>query len=195
LEIDPGAQDDAAIGVALPSRPDVAPAEPPKMLGIDYRPRVKWLTATWNKLGSYLHADWPFARAGDTTGGREFMEKIVSELERFVERTFTVAFANTTSFECSEYGGTVVASERGLQETGHATCLACWLRYSVREEEGGPFFYLAEPHIVCHRCQRKVFVPTVDIRAGYRLPCRNCGCVLEAVREDWVFQAVDSPAK
>jgi hypothetical protein len=190
LEIDPGAEDDMAIGAAIQTRPDLPPEQPPKIIGVDYRPKVKWLNAKYHKLGAHLHADSPFARPKNDDDKREFYEKTLADLEPFIGRSFSFAFSNTTSFECSQCGGTVVASDRGLRELGYATCLKCWLRHSVREEEGRPVFYLEEPSFVCGNCQSDVFVPSNEVRAGYKLTCRKCGWVYEAIHEQFSFQRV-----
>jgi transcription elongation factor Elf1 len=190
LEIDPGAQHDAVIAVAIQERPDGPPKTEPKVIGVDRRPNVKWLTDVWNKLSAYLHADWPFSRTRNRGDRGEFYQRVLTELEPFVVKTFTMAASNTIAFECSECGETVVISPAGLEAAGHATCLNCWVRYSHREENGQPMFYPLDPFIECPECHQRVYVPSTELKEGYELKCRNCKLEFKAVIERWAFDPI-----
>lgn len=187
LEIDPGGQDDAVFAVAAQERPDEPPKTPLKVIGTDQRPNIKWLTDTWNKLGSYLHADWPHSRKSERGNGREFYERVLSQLEPFVATHFTAAMTNAIDFKCSECEQTVVISQEGLEFAGHATCLNCWLRYSHREQDGAPYFFLEELAIECDECHQQIYLPSAELKAGYELQCRNCKTRFRAVVQTWSF--------
>jgi hypothetical protein len=188
LEIDPGGENDSVFAVALQDRPDGPPLTPLKAIGTDRRPSVKWLTDTWNSLGSYLHADWPYSRKSKRGVRREFYERVLSELEPFVSNHFTAAMTNIIEFECSECGETVVISSHGLKTAGHATCLHCWLRYSHREQNGEPRFFLEEPKIECDECKKDIYLPLAELKDGYEFKCRHCKTRFMAVLETWGFQ-------
>jgi hypothetical protein len=188
LEIDPGGQDDGAFAVAAQEQLDGPPKMPFRVIGTDRRPRVKWLTDTWNKLGSDLHANWPYSRKTERGDSREFYERVLSELEPFLANHFTAAMTNTIDFKCSECGQTVVISQEGLKLAGHATCLNCWLRYSHREQDGAPYFFLEEPSIECVECHKQIYVPSAELKDGYEFQCRNCNTQFRAVVDRWGVQ-------
>ena len=188
LEIDPGGQYDSVLAVAVQDRPDEPPKTPFKLVGTDRRPNIKWLTDTWHKLGSYLHADWPYSRASERGNRLEFYQRVLSELEPFVANHFTAAMANTIDFKCLGCGQGVVISEAGLKFAGHATCLNCWLRHSHREQDGAPYFFLEEPAIECDECHQQIHLPSAELRDGYEFQCRNCKTRFRVVVEAWGVQ-------
>jgi hypothetical protein len=188
LEIDPGGHGDAVIAVGAQQRPNEPPEEPMKTPGVDRRPDVKWLTDTWNKLGSHLHANWPYSRRSKAGNRRDFYDGVVSELEPFISSHFTAAMTNTIDCPCSECDHIVVISEHGLKSAGYATCLSCWLRYSHREQEGSPRFFLEEPAIECDECHQQVYLPSAELKDGYEFQCRRCKTRFRAVVNSWGIQ-------
>jgi hypothetical protein len=72
--------------------------------------------------------------------------------------------------------------------TGYATCLNCWLRYSHREQNGAPQFFLEEPAIECDECHQQIYVPSAELRDGYEFQCRNCKTRFRAVVDLWGVQ-------
>lgn len=188
LEIDPGGQDDAVFAVAPQERLDGPPATPLQVIGTDRRPKAKWLTENWNKLGSDLHASWPYSRKTERGNRREFYLRVLSDLEPFVTNHFTAAMTNTIAFKCSECGQSVVISHEGLKSVGHATCLSCLLRYSHREQDGEPFFFLEEPVIECQECHQYIYLPSAELEDGYQFQCRHCKTRYRAVVEGWSIQ-------
>jgi len=188
LEIDPGGQDDTVFAVAPQERWDGPPTMPPRVIGTDRRPKVRWLRDTWNSLGSDLHADWPYSRTTERANRRQFYQRVLSDLEPFVANHFTAAMANTIDFKCSECEQAVVISQQGLISAGHATCLSCLLRYSHREEDGKPFFFLEEPAIECEECHQHIYLPSAELEDGYEFQCRHCKTRYRAVVAGWSFQ-------
>lgn len=188
LEIDPRGQDDAVIAFAPQEQMGGPPTGPFKAIGTDRRPKVKWLKDTWNKLGSDLHAEWPYSRKAERTNSREFYRRVLSDLEPFVTSHFTAAMANTIDFPCPECGETIVVSSEGLNATGYATCLNCLLRYSHREQDGKPFFFLEEPMIECEECHHRLYLPSAELKDGYEFQCRHCSTRYRAVVENWAVQ-------
>jgi hypothetical protein len=63
LKMDPEAQETSTLAIALQPQPNVPAPGPYTTLGVDQRPKLGWLTKTWNKLGQHLHAAWPFAQS------------------------------------------------------------------------------------------------------------------------------------
>ena len=53
---------------------------PFRQIGVDERPKGKWIKKTWNKLGSYLHAEWPFSGSKPRLALLPFLEKTLTEL-------------------------------------------------------------------------------------------------------------------
>jgi hypothetical protein len=61
IEIEPNAQETLTFAVAPQTEPGKMPETPFKSIGVDVRPKGKWIKKTWHKLGFYLHAEWPFS--------------------------------------------------------------------------------------------------------------------------------------
>jgi hypothetical protein len=67
LLMEPDAEETSTICVT-PEREPGVPSGPSRTLGVDHRPGSAGLKKTYNKLGSLLHARWPFARPSQRTG-------------------------------------------------------------------------------------------------------------------------------
>src|ERR1019366_6532542 len=75
IAIEPGAEETYTYAIA-PQRDFGQIAEGPyRAVGMDERPKGKWIKKTWNKLGAYLHAEWPFSRSERPRGSaRPFLD-------------------------------------------------------------------------------------------------------------------------
>lgn len=169
------------------------PAEGPyKELGVDLRPDVKWLSKTWNKLGNFLHAEFPYAPAGafaDPNKVRSELREITEKIRPFVEKTFTGTIAEIISFECVACNGLVLANKEGVESIGYATCLnpECELRYLVKGKHGEDFEF--EPEIYsaeCLECGEKLMLPKHKLSAGYEFSCSGCHCRYQVAHE-WTY--------
>lgn len=63
IALEPGAEETYTYAIAPESEFGKITQGPYRAFGVDERPRGKWIKKTWNKLGSHLHAEWPFSRA------------------------------------------------------------------------------------------------------------------------------------
>jgi hypothetical protein len=61
IAIEPDAEETCTISVAIQNAPEALAAVPYCQIGVDERTEGKWIKKTWNKLGSCLHAEWPFS--------------------------------------------------------------------------------------------------------------------------------------
>jgi|SRR5581483_2879085 len=108
---------------ATPGGPVTAPFE---ILGVDRRPSSAWLNKTYNKLGSLLHAEWPYARERHTpepSEKRRYLEQTVLKLEPFVVRSFTSTLATVVEFTCSVCNQPIIANAAGLEKRTELFCL------------------------------------------------------------------------
>lgn len=184
LAIHPDAQETKTVAVGKQTHSQLPSPDPYKQLGVDYRPKYAWLSKTWNKLGSLLHASWPFAQSSVTVQ-RAFLERVLSDLEPFVSTTLTVAFTNTIEFNCSECGYLVRVSEESAETTGEATCLKCESRFLVKKTANGITFHLDGPSFICQHCEYENRIPTQNVKVGYTFSCVNCKVDFEIVAQVW----------
>ena len=194
LRIETDAAQSATIGVALETKLGVPNLSSYRQLGVDHRPDPAWLTKTWNKLGSLVHANWPFARNNDQDNrekNRAFFEKTMPELEPYVQRSLSVTFSTVVRFECQVCGATVAASERGLESTGEATCLKCDSQFrAVKSGDDFTFFVNGHPY-PCDECSSDIIPLPRELRIGYQFSCRNCGCKFEVAGNVWEIRRLD----
>lgn len=191
IEIEPNAQETFAVAVGLQDRPDHLPKEPLRVIGVDERPKSKWVKKTWNKMGAYLHAEWPFGAASkQKIPTRDFLAKTLAELAPFVNNSFTFMMSDNIDFRCGSCGTNVRVMSKTVEERRCATCLTCGVRYRAEKDKGGFTFFPDEPLLACE-CGVENPVPLQRIKVGYRFPCSGCERVFEAVGEDWRFSIVD----
>jgi hypothetical protein len=196
LVLEPDAARTATYRSARESEFGVAPTGPYQTLGTDMRPEPGWLTRTYNKLGSLLHAAWPFARSQATTdpsATREYLRTVANQLEPFVTRTFTATFATITEFSCFECGATVKANAEALAEAGELECLNpdCGCRYSVTPEGDGFVFELDAEHWDCAQCGADIPIPSHRLKLDFEFSCSACTTRYKVCGQQWSISSVE----
>lgn len=121
------------IAVAMQPELGKPPEGPWQKIGTDERPKGKWIKKTWNKLGFYLHANWPFGKKSKSPL-RPFLEKTLAELAPFVNNSFTMTMSMNIDFTCVGCGARVNVMEKAVESSGQAACLSCGLRYRAQKE-------------------------------------------------------------
>lgn len=195
LAVEPYAASDAVVGISAESESGVPIPGSFRVLGTDRRPRPAWLKKTWNKLGSLLHAQWPFDKPEHATAtnlDRAFLGRVLSELEPFVRTELTCVLAADVGFSCSVCGFAVRASERSLEISGEVTCLRCDSHYLVTKSGEDFRFRLDEPSVACQQCKRSITVQSRKLDVGYRFSCPSCGSEYEVTRRDWGITRVST---
>ena len=157
LAVEPDADISATIAVGIQKDFGTPSGGPYLSLGVDHRPKYAWLNKTWNKLGSYLHARWPFGKSKEAGGKRQDFEKILTDLEPFVRSTLTFTSSPLVVFECSFCGSAVKVCEQGVRSKWQATCLKCECRFLAKEADTGFTFHLDEPSQECEPCHEQIF--------------------------------------
>lgn len=195
LVMEPDAEQTVHIRYARETESGVQSSEPYRALGTDLRFTSAWLRTTYNKLGSLLHASWPFAKNPSTTPlatSKEFLQKVSSQLLPFVEKTFTATLAETVAFKCTECGTTVSANAAGLRQAGEVTCLNadCGCRYVVSVNGTDYSFRLDALVADCAKCKCEIRIPAQRLAMGYRFSCGDCGQKYVIVDQTWSFDAV-----
>ena len=194
IAIEPGAGHTSIIGAAKQKGFGVAAEEPYKQRGVDLRPDVKWLSKTWNKLGKFLHAEFPYAPAdafSDPNKVRSELREIVEIIRPFVEKTFTSTVAGIISFECVACNSLVLANKKGVESTGYATCLnpECELRH-LAKKNGENFKFEAESYSAdCSECGGQILIPEHKLAAGYEFSCSDCHCSYQ-IGHKWTFEKI-----
>ena len=136
IEIEPNAEQTFTFAVAPEREFGKMPDTPFRSIGTDERPKAKWIKKTWHKLGSYLHAEWPFAPNKVSSSPRPFLEKTATELALLVKSSFTSMMSTSIDFRCSGCGVTVRVMEKAVENSRGAACLTCGVRYRAEKSEG-----------------------------------------------------------
>ncbi len=195
--MEPGAASTSRVGVAPQKELGVPPEGPYHPLGVDVRPGIAWLNKTFNKLGSFLHADWPYSRKkprkrGET--GREYLESVVQDLRPFVEKSFTSTLALLVTFHCSVCGTEIRANAAGVEAAGEVTCLNadCGCRFLATKENDQILFQLDATVANCPECEGAIELPNQKLRIGHTFACAGCGVEYEIVEQGWHFNKCGS---
>jgi len=194
IEIEPDAEDSFTVAVGLQEAPDKPPSEPLKVIGTDHRPNNRWVKKTWQKLGPFLHAEWPFARSTKPASPpRDFLVKKLDEVGLLVNSSFTFGMWNTIEFDCSCCGAVAKVINKVVERTLRATCFSCNLRYTAEKDETGFTFFPDASPFTCE-CGAENFVPPHRLKIGHSFPCRSCNRIFEIVRSDWHYTLSDRPS-
>ena len=105
LLMEPNAEHTKIVRIGKQIAQGIPSSAPFHTLGTDHRFTSAWLNKTYNKLGSLVHASWPFAKnpaqnAIEAAG--EFLQQVATDLEPFVRQSFTSTLAVVVDFKCSE---------------------------------------------------------------------------------------------
>src|ERR1035438_8417790 len=149
IAIEPDAEATFTFAVAPQAEPGKMPEVPFKAIGVDQRPKGRWIKKTWHKLGFYLHADWPFADDKPKSSPRPFLEKTLNELEPMVSSSFSGMMAMTIDFPCSSCGLTVKVMQKSVESSRRAVCLTCGMPYRAEKTNGNFTFFAEEPPFTC----------------------------------------------
>ena len=117
IVMEPDAEQTAVIRIARQSGPGEAASGPVRELGTDQRFSSAWLNKTYNKLGSYVHASWPFAKNSGKPmePARDFLQRVADDMGPLVRRSFTCTLAELVDFRCSECDTAIKANVRGVE--------------------------------------------------------------------------------
>lgn len=164
--------------------------------GIDVRPNTGWLNKTYNKIGSFLHANWPFSHnvsCKDPGELRGYLEKVASELEPLVKKSFTCTVARLVTFECSVCGSNIKANANGLEQAGEVFCInpECGSRYFVTKEGENLLFSLDACSVKCQECQTIITLPRQKLHVGYDFSCPNCKSQYEIHEQVWEIKKIN----
>jgi hypothetical protein len=191
VEIEPNAQE--TFTCAIGAQKDLlAPSTGPfQQIGVDERPRAKWVKDTWSKLGFYLHAEWPFARKQKAKKSlRDFLEKILGDIAALADNAVSVVMFNVIDFPCSACGANVKIMAKSVEVTGRAVCFTCGMRYRAEKAGGGFTFVPVDSAFTCE-CGVASYLPADDVRPGYKFECRACAKKYVIVAPIWPFAAVE----
>jgi predicted RNA-binding Zn-ribbon protein involved in translation (DUF1610 family) len=193
LTMEPDAAQTAVLRFAPEDTPGGEVTQPFTTLGTDVRPSPGWLNKTYNKLGSLLHADWPYAQNAKKNEPEEvrlFLAKVANDVEPFVTRTFTSTLAVTVRFECAVCLQPIIANVAGLEKAAEVTCLdpACGARYFCTKEGNEFGFRLDATDADCPECGSLIRLPNNKLAIGLTFPCKECGSEFQITSNSWSFE-------
>jgi hypothetical protein len=190
IAIEPGAEATSTYAVALQTELGKMAETPLKPIGVDERPKGKWIKKTWHKLGFYLHADWPFAVDKPKPSPLPFLEKTLTALAPMVNNTFTAMISMTIAFTCAGCGLAVKVMEAAVESSRRAVCLIFGMPHRAEKSDGNFTFYPEEPPFTCE-CGASTFVPSRQLEVGYKFCCRSCQRIFQIVGADWKYAEAD----
>jgi hypothetical protein len=180
LKIDPNADRTSRLSFAFQEQDGEPAAGPFHHAGTDHRPEKKWLTTTWNKLGSALHAPYPFAQGEpDAAAWRAFMREVLAELKPMVERSFTSVFVpRVHTANCLFCGTKMVATDSSLEAFGLMECPAA--NCEGQHQLDGPVqddcrLIPVETAAECCACGETFRFSRAMLRRGGTADCLHCG--------------------
>lgn len=197
LVMEPNAEHTKIVRIAKQTEPGIPSSGPFQTLGTDQRFSSTWLNKTYNKLGSYVHASWPFAKNPEKNSietGREFLQQVATEMEPFVRQSFTSTCAVVVDFQCSVCGTAIKANVAGVDQAGEVTCLNpdCGCRYLASKEGEKFIFQLDALTATCSDCSLEIHIPTQKLSLGYQFSCGNCNRRYEVVEQQWQFRELEN---
>jgi len=191
IEIEPDAEETFTVAMAQQEAPDKPATTAIKTIGVDVRPKARWVKKLWNKLGSYLHAEWPFGKSNKPEGlPRDFLDKALADLTPFVSTSFTMTMSNIVDFPCRFCRATVKVMTQAVESTSRAICFGCGMRYRAEKAQSEFIFFPDEPTLTCE-CGAETPVQSQRTKVGYRFPCLGCERVFEVASVDWHCRIVD----
>lgn len=196
LAIEPHAAKGFTLAVAFQSTPGVPASGPYINMGSHKSIDPTWLNKHYNKLGSFLHVPLGGAKSKDRNADalREYLGKVIDELEPIVASRIDASLANTLSFTCSECGEAVVCNHEGVLASSKATCLnpGCEAEYSaVRNDATGEIdFFLIATAFRCLACESPTMVEKRKIKIGFRFKCRQCEQKHEISKIGWQYSTI-----
>jgi hypothetical protein len=189
VEIEPNAEEDVTYAVALQTESDKPSAGPYMNIGTDRRPKAKRVEELWNKLGSYLHAEWPFSKKKAKKPASAVLQAMLQELEPLVNNFFSGSMSETTTFKCCGCGTQVKVMKKSVELNGGAVCLTCGMVYKAENVDGGVNFTSAQPPFTCE-CGVSTFVAATKIRLGSKFGCRGCKRTFVIAGADWKYGVI-----
>ncbi|HTU44856.1 MAG TPA: hypothetical protein VMF91_07330 [Bryobacteraceae bacterium] len=188
--MEPEAQETFTYAVG-PQKDLLTPSNGPfQQIGLDERPRAKWVKDTWNKLGFYLHAEWPFAKRKKAPASlSEFLEKTLDEIAPLVANAFSATLIPTIEFYCQACKTKVKVMQKSVAASGGAVCLTCGMQYRAERTGNSITFFPDAPPFVCD-CGESTYLPFDEVRAGYEFGCRVCSRRYVIAGPQWLYRLV-----
>jgi hypothetical protein len=164
-----------------------------KTLGTDIRPSKGWLNDNYHKLGSYLHAKWPFETKEKETVESEdliYFREVEAKLTLLVESTITSTIASVFKFTCTECEISTSLNTKALEKLNEVACLNpdCGCSFFVCKV-GDAFHFKLDAHLAeCTDCQDPIEIPTSKLKTGYKFVCKKCQNQYIVVEPAWSFE-------
>jgi DNA-directed RNA polymerase subunit RPC12/RpoP len=192
LQFEPDAASSTVISMAREEYPGGPTVEPFRVLGEDLRPKVGWLTKVWNKLGSFLHAQFPFSSPKpDLAEEAAYLREVLEELRPFVVRSFTSTLGTTVRVTCTLCDVESVANADGVRARGELFCLNsdCGARYQARFSGTEVELTLDAPYLECATCGKSFPLAPKRLVDRTIVKCPSCSAE-HLIRQTWQYGLV-----
>jgi predicted RNA-binding Zn-ribbon protein involved in translation (DUF1610 family) len=172
------------------------PTGPVRVLGTHRAMKLSWLRKTYNKLGYYLHApavatqDEQEHDMDEPAKLREYLEKVVIELEPIVASPLDSSLAGVIDVECVKCGQVSFRNAEGAKQSRSAVCLNpnCKAEYYVSFEDDGTFeMRLKATDFICAACDQPIEVENRFLTIGYEFACTSCGARHQIAGRQWEY--------
>lgn len=180
LQFEPNADKDFRLSFSEQG-PDGLPAGPWVTLGCHKAFDVRWLTKTYNKLGSMVHAPHGDQKQFDPVACRNDLGKIAGTLQEIAHSTIIAgSISQRVHFECIECGAPACATVESLREHGKALCFNtdCGAVHLATELDNHWEFRLETVEATCPSCAAAILLPAWHIRHGELFRCMQCDALL-----------------
>jgi hypothetical protein len=195
LQFEPHADE----GFSLYISPESAPGKPTgnwSNIGEHRTFKLRWLTKTYNKLGSYLHMpqnrDSVDEEAEDSDEIRKELQEISTEISRVLDGDIiSMTLASRIRFKCQACNQTSVVHEGVLSETHQATCIypQCGAEYFATKETTGEWqFKMKAMSFNCLNCGTTSWLQSHNLDIGTKFKCRRCAEVHRIIAGEWRYE-------
>jgi hypothetical protein len=168
------------------------PAKEMHQLGRHEALPKSWINKNYHKLGSYLHLQMDASNS--KSAAREYLDKIVKELERVERGNLISDFAEISTINCRLCGNPVVSNTSALPDLDEVVCPnpACRATYSVENSDGKWLCNLIALFHKCSQCDAETAILKSDLAIGFCFQCDNCKSKYEIVNQQWGIKLTGS---
>ncbi len=154
-----------------------SPGEPAKKFNLIGRHEAissSWINKNYNTLGSFLHLQIETRKADAAC--REYLDTVISELERVESGTLISNIAKTVSIDCNLCGEKITCCTSALSELEEVCCpnINCNATYIPENPDGGWCFTLNAVDFCCPECKAIKPILVSELTQGLRIKCNKC---------------------
>jgi len=177
VRLEPDADKDVAIKISFDAAPETEDTATWIDLGHHIALDSRWLTKTYNRLGSYVHYAHGRPEGHHFGAMRVAIVEILAELQRVSEANIVAcSMGERRSFACQECGQAVFVNADILKEDCRTVCFnsACGARYVATNVDGEWAFEKETVDVPCPGCGATMYLPVHRLAVNAVFICREC---------------------